>query len=220
MRLGLWGYPDNTTHNIDVLTKTAFQYLENHDHPRFICFFGTHSLYKDVFKEGDRDNWYKIQPYAIGLLLAKGIPMLWQGQEILENYDVPDSGPARIGTLRPVRWEHFYSEQGKSMIRLYRKLIALRNREEVFRQGSYFFFDNWDHHQSRGLLLFKRMLGNKMALVALNFSGDDHDVHFAFDIGGDFREQLHGEDHVLNVVPGDIRTLAVPSNYGRVWLKV
>ncbi len=218
MRLGLWGYPDKATHNIDILTKTAFQYLENHDHPRFICFFGTVSLYKDIFKEGDRDNWYKIQPYAIGLLLAKGIPMLWQGQEILENYDVPDSGPARIGTLRPVRWEHFYTEQGKSMVWLYRKLIAIRNKEEVFRQGSYFFFDNWDQHQSKGLLLFKRQFGNTVALVALNFSGDDQNVQMTFDIGGDFNEQLHNEDHVMNVIPGEVRTLAIPSNYGRVWL--
>jgi maltooligosyltrehalose trehalohydrolase len=220
MRLGLWGYPEKATHSADVLTKTALQYLENHDHSRFICFFGTHNLYKDVFKEGDRDNWYKIQPYAIGLLLAKGIPMLWQGQEILENYDVPDSGPARIGILRPVRWEYFYTQPGKSMIWLYRKLIAIRNKEEVFRQGSYFFFDNWNQHQSKGLLFFKRQLGNVIALVALNFSDEDHSVHFSFDVGGDFNEQIHGEDHILNVLPGEVRNLAVPSNYGRMWLKI
>lgn len=52
--------------------------------------------------------------------------MLSQGQEIVENYDAPDSGPARIGTLRPVRWERFYDNVGKSMIWLFRRLIALR----------------------------------------------------------------------------------------------
>ena len=137
MRLGLWGYPEETTHTTDSLAKTALQYLENHDHARFLCFFGTNSLYGDVFKEGKKENWFKLQPYAIALLLAKGIPMLWQGQEILENYDVPDSGPARIGTLRPVRWEKFYTEEGRSTIRLYRKLIALRKNENIFREGSF-----------------------------------------------------------------------------------
>lgn len=218
MRLGLFGYPDIASHNGDVLPKTAFQFLENHDHPRFICFFGTRSLYQEVFKEGKRENWFKLQPYAIGFLLAKGIPMLWQGQEIVENYDVPDSGPARIGTLRPVRWEHFYSEEGRHMIRLYRKLLALRNEKAVFRKGSYYFYDNWPQHQSRGLILFKRELGNNVALVALNFSGETHSVTFTFDVGGDYREQLHGDDDLLNIHAGEVKLISVPSNYGRVWL--
>jgi maltooligosyltrehalose trehalohydrolase len=218
MRLGLWGYPEEANHNSDVLTKTAFQYLENHDHARFICFFGTRSLYQDLFKEGKRENWFKLQPYAIGLLLAKGIPMLWQGQEIVENYDVPDSGPARIGTLRPVRWEQFYTDEGRAMIWLYRRLIALRKENNVFRQGNYYFYDNWNQHQSRGLLLFKRQLGNTVALVVLNFSDNAHTVQFTFDIGGNYDEQLHGDDNLLNVLPGQTRLLTVPSNYGRVWL--
>jgi 1,4-alpha-glucan branching enzyme len=218
MRLGLWGYPEEASHNSDALTKTAFQYLENHDHARFICFFGTRSLYQDVFKEGKRENWFKLQPYAIGLLMAKGIPMLWQGQEVVENYDVPDSGPARIGTLRPVRWEQFYTDEGRAMIWLYRRLIAVRKGNNVFRQGSYYFYDNWSQHQSRGLLLFKRQLGNTVALVALNFSDSTHAVQFTFDIGGNYDEQLHGDDNLLNVLPGQTRLLTIPSNYGRVWL--
>lgn len=145
--------------------------------------------------------------------------MLWQGQEILENYDVPDSGPARIGTLRPVRWEHFYSLEGKYTIRLYRQLIALRNEESVFRQGSYFFINNWDYHQAKGLLLFERQLGNKFALVALNFSDQYHTVNYTFAKGGDYHEQLHHQDNLIGVAEGEARVLTIPSNYGRVWLK-
>ena len=218
MRLGLWGYPEVATHNTDSLAKTALQYLENHDHARFLCFFGTNTLYGDVFKEGKKENWFKLQPYAIALLLAKGIPMLWQGQEILENYDVPDSGPARIGTLRPVRWEKFYTEEGQSTIMLYRKLIALRKNENVFREGSFYFLNNWDHHQSKGLLLFERKLENKFALIALNFSRFDHNINYTFEMGGDYLEQLHREDNFLNIAQGQTKTLTIPSNYGRVWL--
>lgn len=219
MRLGLLGYPEKATHNDDVLTKTALQYLENHDHPRFICLFGTNSLYGDVFKEGKRENWFKLQPYAIGVLLGKGVPMLWQGQEIVENYDVPDRGPARIGTLRPVRWEQFYTDEGQSTIRLYRTLIALRNAENVFRRGNFFFINNWGEHQSKGLLLYKRQLGNKFALVALNFSGDDQTIDYTFEMGGDYHEQLHHEDNLMNLAAGQMQALTIPSNYGRVWLR-
>jgi maltooligosyltrehalose trehalohydrolase len=219
MRLGLLGYPETVTYsNGDSMVKSALQYLENHDHPRFICRFGEDYLYKDILKEGKTANWYKLQPYVIGLLLAKGIPMLWQGQEIVENYDVPDTGPARIGTLRPVRWEKFYTDAGQGMIRLFRKLIALRNKETVFRRGAYRFINNWAEHQSKGLLVFERELENSFALVALNFSGRDQSFNYQFLRNGDYQERLHGEVNFAGVGAGDVRSLTVPSNYGRVWV--
>lgn len=219
MHLGLAGYPAQADHENDTLVKSALQYLENHDHPRFICRFGTYSLYKEVLQEGKRENWFKLQPFIIGLLLAKGIPMLWQGQEIAENYDVPDSGPARIGTLRPVRWERFYDDAGKSMIWLFRRLIALRREYPVFRCGSYYFFDDWEQHQWRGLLLFERQHANVRALVALNFSEYDHNIDFMFHLGGNYHEQLHGLDNLSGVDAGSTITLHIPAHYGRVWLK-
>ncbi|MFH0878345.1 MAG: alpha-amylase family glycosyl hydrolase, partial [Lentisphaerota bacterium] len=219
MHWGLAGYPDTATHGADTLPKSAMQYLENHDHPRFICQFGTRSLYKEILREGKRENWFKLQPYIIGLLLAKGIPMLWQGQEIVENYDVPDSGPARIGTLRPVRWERFYDPEGKSIIWLFRKLIALRRREPVFRSGTYYFHNNWEQHQSRGVLLFERQLGDDCALVALNFSACDHDLMFTLPHAGDYHEQLHHRDNLQGIGAGSTVALHVPSHYGRIWLR-
>ncbi len=219
MQFGLNGYPEVITHNTDTLKKTALQYLENHDHPRFICHFGTISLYMDVFKEGNRDNWYRLQPFAIGLMTAKGIPMLWQGQEIVENYDVPDSGPARIGTLRPVRWEKFYTPEGKAMISLYRNLIAIRNSHEVFRKGDHYFYNNWNQLQSKGILLFKRSLGTTTVVVALNFSGNNHTINFTFEKGGNYTELLHGSDNINGVSDSQTLPVSIPSHYGKIWLK-
>lgn len=218
LQLGLTDYPDQALHGSDILSKTALQYLENHDHPRFICRFGTNSLYRDILLEGKRENWFKLQPFVIGQTLGKGIPMLWQGQEIVENYDVPDYGPARIGTLRPVRWERFYDDAGQAMISLFRRLLALRRDEAVFRRGSYFFFNNWDDHQWRGLLFFERKLDNVKALVALNFSDNDHTVHFTFAESGNYNEQLHGQDNLSGIDAGSKITLKIPSHYGKVWL--
>ena len=39
--LGLFGYPEQETANGDVIPKAALQYIENHDHERFLCNFGT-----------------------------------------------------------------------------------------------------------------------------------------------------------------------------------
>lgn len=218
LQLGLEHYPDSVTHNADTVAKTALQYLENHDHPRFICRFGTYSLYRDVILEGKRENWYRLQPYTIGLLACKGVPMLWQGQEIVENYDVPDSGPARIGTLRPVRWERFYDYPGQGMIRLARRLIAIRNEHEVFRRGQYYFYNDWANLQSRGLLVFTRWTDAQQAIVALNFSDHDQSFGFASPRPGSYLDLLHGEDGFSSLMTGQFFTLSVPSHYGRIWL--
>lgn len=218
MQLGLSGYPKQASHGQETIAKSALQYLENHDHPRFICRFGTYSLYQEILREGKRENWFKLQPFVIGLLLGKGVPMLWQGQEIAENYDVPNEGPARIGTLRPVRWERFYDDEGQGMIRLFRRLLALRRQEPLFRQGEYFFHNDWQQHQWRGILLFERSTANAWALVALNFSDHDHTVTCVMPRTGDYQEQLHGQDNLTGMQAGATYPLRIPAHYGRVWL--
>lgn len=224
MQLGLDGYPDEIIHNNnDVISKTAMQYLENHDQPRFICNFGTYSIFYNVLKEGKRELWYKMQPYIIGFLLAKGIPMLFQGQEILENYDLQDTQEAgntiRIGYLRPVRWEKFYSEEGKQIIKLYRSLIKKRIGNEVFRYGTYFFVNDWEEYQSKGVLIFERKHDDKIAIVCLNFSSVDTTIKLKLNIGGNYSEIIDNQEKMTNVMNGNNVSISIPSNYGQVWMK-
>lgn len=141
-RLGLSGYPDQEQHNADVLPKTALQYIENHDHSRFLCNF-IHIDQSDLLRQGDRSLWYKLQPYIIGLLTAKGIPMLWQGQEFGENYFVPNEGWGRVMLMRPVRWDYFYDSIGKAVIALFRKMLALRKSCVEFREGGHYFCNHY-----------------------------------------------------------------------------
>ncbi len=89
---GLSGYPAEVQNNGDMITKTAIQYLENHDHSSFICNFGTIASDDELLKTGDRSLWYKVQPYLIGLFTDRGIPKLWQGQEFGDNYYLPQEG--------------------------------------------------------------------------------------------------------------------------------
>jgi 1,4-alpha-glucan branching enzyme len=219
LRLGLVGYPVEVDTNGDRMAKSALQYVENHDHPRFVCNFGTLGA-DDLFKQGNRALWYKVQPYLIGLLTAKGIPMLWQGQELGENYWLPEGGLGRVMLLRPVRWDYFYDPIGRQVVSLVRTLVRLRRRGGQFRSGDHFFYDDYGRYQSKGVLLFSRWNTDAFSLVALNFTDADQTVPFWFPVGGDYREELHGGDDLHGVAPNTEWRLTIPSNYGRIWTRV
>jgi maltooligosyltrehalose trehalohydrolase len=218
-RLGLDGYPREATHGGDTLDKTALQYIENHDHSRFVCNFGTTTADNELLGEGLRDHWYKVQPHLIGLFTGCGIPMLWQGQEFGENYWLPYQGFGRVAMFRPVRWDYFYDEIGRSTIWLVRALIDLRRRAIQFRRGDYYFHNHFDNYQSRRVLLFSRTHGDDFSLVAINLGDQDQTVPFTFPAGGDYREELHGYG-LTGVAAGVETSLTVPSNYGRIWTLV
>ncbi|EHR00320.1 alpha-amylase family glycosyl hydrolase [Bradyrhizobium sp. WSM471] len=221
LQLGLFGYPDRETVNGDDIPKTALQYIENHDHERFLCNFGTSNpdeAGNPLFAEGDRARWYMLQPYLIGLLMSKGIPMLWQCEEFAENYFLPDFGMGRVSLLRPMRWDFFYDESGRPIVSLVRKLLRIRRQRDHMRQGTYFFFNDWNRYQQFGVLLFARYAGAHYTLVAVNFSDTDRTVPFWFPMAGDYAEELHGGALDLrNVLSLRQVDLNIPSHYGRIW---
>jgi 1,4-alpha-glucan branching enzyme len=214
---GLSGYPAEVQNNGDMITKTALQYLENHDHSRFICNFGTIASDNELLKEGDRVLWYKVQPYLIGLFTAKGIPMLWQGQEFGENYWLPQEGWGRVLLYRPVRWEYFYTSEGRSLVHLVRKLVKIRRDNQQFTRGEHYFYNDFTLYQSRNVMLFSRTYEEVFSLVALNFGVQDQAVPFKFPRSGNYLEELHGLDNLAGVSAGREVQLNVPSNYGRIW---
>jgi maltooligosyltrehalose trehalohydrolase len=219
--LGLFGYPEQETTNGDAIPKSALQYIENHDHERFLCNFGTYNLDEagnPLFQEGDRGRWFMLQPYLIALLMSKGVPMLWQGEEFAENYFLPDVGEGRVGLLRPLRWDYFYDGSGQPIVNLVRKLLRIRHERAHIRRGNYYFFNDWEHYQGRGVLMFARYEGARYTLVAINIGDTDQTVPFWFPIAGDYIEELHGGVLDLKNVPAlQEVALAIPSHYGRIW---
>lgn len=246
---GLFGYTDMVLVEGGEMKKLALQYIENHDHARFICNFGTtpagiedlvlqlkginnelcsklvdNTKFAEhivVYRDGDLQKWYKIQPHMIAIFTAKGIPMLWQGQEFGENYHLQKEGWGRVKMLRPMRWDYFYSDQGNSIVHLVRKLIRLRRGQRQLRIGEHWFYNNPDLYQSKGILLFSRRYLDDFSLIALNFSDQDQTVPFVFPLDGDYDEELHGEKdsslNLKNVVGGMNTMISIPSNYGRIW---
>jgi 1,4-alpha-glucan branching enzyme len=217
------GLPTEITHNgIDVIAKAPLQYIETHDHARFICQYSlSDGDGSELLREGDRRHWFKVQPYLIGTLLARGVPLLWQGQELMENYWLPEQGRARVALLRPMRWQYFYDDIGRATLQLVRRLLRVRQQRAELRGREVYFFNQPERYQNRGLLLFARWQGTAYTLVALNMSDREQWAPFWFPIGGTYQEQLHGDKEAqlnLNGVTAWQETwVAVPPHYGRVW---
>src|SRR6266481_2850890 len=221
LRLGLFGYPDKETVNGEDIPKAGLQYIENHDHERFLCNFGTRNpdeAGNPLFQEGDRSRWFMLQPYLIAFLMGKGVPMLWQGEEFAENYFLPDVGEGRVALLRPLRWDYFYDGSGQPIVTLIRKLLRIRRQRAPIRQGAYYFFNDWDRYQRHGVLMFARYEGARYTLVTVNTGGIEQTVPFWFPIAGNYIEELHGGTLDLkNVAALQEVELTIPSHYGRIW---
>jgi 1,4-alpha-glucan branching enzyme len=222
LQLGLSGYPESVTVNGDTLPKTGLQYIENHDHQRFICNFGTISVDNDpddvLLQQGDRDTyWPKVQPYLIALMTAKGTPLLSEGQEFCENYWIPSSGYGRVMLYRPVRWNYFYDNDGQPIIRLVRKLTKIRRGGSQFTDGQHYFYNDDNNFNFKGLLAFSRQDANAFSLVVVNFTNYQQTTSFTFQTSGNYVEEIEGTQNLNGVVAGAAQTLSVPSNYGCIW---
>jgi 1,4-alpha-glucan branching enzyme len=225
------GYPSAYTNPAtgDTLPVAPFQYVESHDHGRFVNEFGRLAL-TDLLGEryGDRSRFYKTQPHAIALYTAKGVPMLWQGQEFAENWGVPGGGLGRNLFGRPVHWEYFYDPAGKALVRLYRILGTLRRtlRSLKSRGHFYYYFDR--DHLARGVIAYRREApaappaGPEVVIVLLNFWDTDAEVWVQFPRAGTWVEQIDaagGSSATVTVgTDGQWVKVTVKSNYGAVYL--
>ena len=218
-KIGLLTFPVNAVHDGEHIEKTALQYIENHDHSRFICRFGLVTVDRnELFVEGDRRNSARLQPYLIALLTAKGIPFLWQGQEFCENYSLPESGVGRPYHLRPVRWEYVYDRYGNAVLDLVRRLLHIRKERVELRRGDHL---QWVEkvYQERGVMIFSRGEAPDLTIVTVNFSKKDATVRFAFPPGHWIDRLSAG--HAQEVLAGETDDeITIPKNYGQVWCLV
>jgi 1,4-alpha-glucan branching enzyme len=219
------GYPTEHTAAGDTFPVAPFQYFESHDHGRFVNQLGTLNL-RDLLGEryGNRDRYYKIQPYVIALYTAKGIPMLWHGQEFAENWGVPPGGLGRNLFERPLHWEFFYDEAGKALVRLHRILGTLRRTHRALGSRGFYYYYYDQNHLQRGVLAYRRkadtdgMRPAEDLLVLLNFSDADAEVWLPFPAAGTWTEMIDGTRSAIRTSQdGEWSSLVVPSNYGSIY---
>lgn len=227
------GYPqtksvvDDKGNPVDM-PVAPFQYLESHDHSQLIVFTGTDS--SDPLALGNRNNFYRLQPFAIALYTTQGIPMLWEGQEFADDYQLPGGGDARIGLRRDMHWEYFYDDPGAALIRLYRRLGTLRRTSRALRsRDSYFYFQQ--SLQGTAILAYHRHAaadaGNaeEFAMVLLNFGDNSGSIAVPYPKAGTYREMIDDDarpsHYDLSVASdGEFHTVIVPSHYGFVFVKI
>jgi len=206
------------------------QYLNSHDHSWLITSFGLEPpLTPDDIRFGNRRNFFKLQPYAIALLASRGVPMLWEGEEFGENYAVAGGGALRISFLRGMHWEYFYDDEGLPVVRVYRRMGQLRRALPALRSREFFYF-NTQSRPAEGVIAFERRASAsggqapQIVVVVLNFSDQDRTITLAAPAAGTYREMLDRinrggtEMDLLAPHANDPLTIAVPSNYGRVFV--
>lgn len=224
---GLMGYPSEYHNPVsgDRFPVAPFQYLESHDHARFINFFGASGV-SDLLGQayGNRGNFYKMQPFIIALYTCKGIPMLWQGQEFGENWGVPGDGIGRNLYERPVHWEYFYDGPGKALIRLHRILGNLRRETQALSSRGYFYYYFENDHLNKKVIAFRRnsMTGDPVqsAMIALNFSNQTQEIWLPFPNAGLWNQSIDGHHPTVQVnADNEWKPVHLPGNYGAIFLK-
>jgi 1,4-alpha-glucan branching enzyme len=221
----LIGYPADYTNPAagDSFPVAPFQYLESHDHRRFINEFGETGV-RDLLGEayGNRDRSYKEQPYVIGLYTGKGIPML-AGPGVRRELGLPGWGLGRNLFERPLHWEYFYDQEGKALVRLHRILGTLRRSRRALSARGFFYYFNLQEHLDQGVVAYRREAdpapgqAAERLVVALNFSDRDADVWIPFPAAGQWAERIDGTSSVQVAPGGQGARVGISSNYGAVY---
>ncbi len=227
------GYPAQYRNPLtgDTMPVAPFQYLESHDHSRFISRIAPGSgRERDLLGEafGDRERFYRMQPFVIALYTAKGVPMLWHGQEFGENWSVPSAGIGRNLFGRPLHWEYFYDAAGKALVRLHRIMGQLRRELRCLdSRGPFYYFDD-EAHRAHCVIAFRRWAlptvgstGDEV-LVILNFGDQEAQIDILFPRAGRWNEQIDGALAPLPRVDvsqeNERHAVRVRSSYGAAYL--
>jgi len=216
----------NATGNPIEMPVAPLQYLNSHDHSHLIVFAGTTST--DPCSPGDRSRFWRIQPLAIALYTSQGIPMLWEGEEFADDYNLPDNGFARIDLRRDTHWEYFYDEFGGPLVSLYRRLGLLRRASRALRSRESFYY--WQQSlQGNPLLAYHRhapadLSGpEEYAMALLNFGPTSSSIDVPFPKAGVWTEKLDAPFRpapltITVAAPGDTQPVTIPSNYGYIFI--
>jgi maltooligosyltrehalose trehalohydrolase len=201
-----------------------FQYLNSHDHSHLIVATGVSG--SGPFPGGNRGNIWQMQPLAIALLTSQGIPMLWEGEELCDNYNLPGDGSARINLRRDTNWPFFYDRYGSALVTVYRKAGQLRRTTRALRSRESFFYWQQSLAGNRMIAYHRHARATatdpeQYAMVVLNFSAASDEIQLPFPKAGTWTERLDNATppQVITVATaGDVQAVSVPSNYGYVFV--
>ena len=116
----------------------------------------------DEHRSADEFGWPGVKPYAALIFTIRGIPLLYNGQEI---------GATHKPTLfesEPIHWE----QEQRGVNPYYKELLGYRNSYEALRAGDITRIESGND----SVLMFTRSFGKETILVAINFSNEAVEV--------------------------------------------
>jgi 1,4-alpha-glucan branching enzyme len=224
------GYPASRDFDGKQAPVAPFQYLNSHNHEHLITSFGVKpgAGGPGDLEFGDRANTPQLQPYVIALYTCQGIPMLWQGEELAENYTLPSGANARISRPRDMHWEYFYDQHGQELTRLYRILARMRRQIPALRSREFANIALQATPEAMTVAYQRQMptaenIPQQLAVVILNFSNNDQRITIPFTKAGTYREMINNDvrPHPWEIIvhdDGDTVQVVIPSNYGYVFV--
>jgi len=221
----------NNNRHLASPDKVATIYLSNHDHSHAAWQSGTR-WNLGAFK------WYKTQPHAIAFMTCAGAPMIQNGQELGEDYWIPenDHGTGRRVLPKPLRWKLRRDPIGRSLTALYARLAAIRRQYPGLRSNN-FYPPRWEEWQTRfnpagyGVDVAKQVViyhrwgeGDEgepqRFVIVLNFSDRNQTVRVPFPENGVWTDLLNALRGDWQAEVGDYQLdIFVESNWGRVLFK-
>lgn len=221
----------NNQRFLNSADKVPTTYLTNHDHSNV------------AWQAGAKDNmgslkWYKTQPYVIALYTNPGVPMVPNGQEIGEDYWIPedDQGTSRRILPRPIRWKLQKDKIGSTLSKLYQRLGEIRKQYPGLRSPN-FYPQPWEEWQtqfnqlgygidtSRQLVIYHRWgnddKGNlQLFIIVLNFSDNDQYVQVPFPQNGEWTDLLSDAVNPWKINVGSYSFgFMIGSNWGHIFYK-
>ncbi|WPD21690.1 MAG: alpha-amylase family glycosyl hydrolase [Candidatus Electrothrix scaldis] len=208
----------------DVFPVAPLQFLESHDRSRLMYIASEAEPLSDggfdLFGR-DRRNWHRLQPFAIALMTAEGVPLLWQGQEFGEIYGKDDIGGSRVLAARPLHWNFFYEREGRALVNLYRRLGKLRHQYSALRSRNSIFYRQYSK-LDKGLVAYLRLpeeQNETSVLVLINFSDQDGTLRVPLS-SGRWQEQLMPDKEIIEVDNSGDYEVYLPSNYGKIFVRI
>lgn len=179
-------YPENAS---------FVNFVENHDIANDT---GDNRLEKQLEARG-RDA------LSVALFLTRGIPMLYNGEEVADSNRHSLWANRFYGKLHTIDWENILTENGRRRHALIRKLCGIRHTHPAFRDSA-----PQEELNSTNLIAFLRRADEKTYLVAVNPRNEE--IREALHVKIDLRKKLL--EHELKAVSEDGAVTLAP--YG--WL--
>lgn len=204
--------------------RTPTTYIENHDHAQIAS-----------NAEGWR-HWYRTQPWAIALFTTYGTVLCHNGQEMANDYYMPESGDDRV-IPRPVLWWTDLTNPSLQDVKqaacstrdLYKLLAGIRRAHPALTSRNFYprdWQDGWRRFNpdgygadcERALVVYHRFTDDlsERVIVVLNFAEYEQAVDVPLSAPGIWEDLLTGQKYVVD--PScKLRGHLVPSNWGRVF---